>query len=149
MSWCVIFAQLLRLGFSRRFDGWLSKNPNRWLRLKFAGLNPSKISIERVGTDTALIPFVREDRANTGIGQRIVFADQLGTAPSLKATKIRRFRFVLGTIVSILWGVIKSPELGASTGLSIRTRYMRCSIKGTLGASQSSIIPAHHKGLRP
>jgi len=58
--------------------------------------------MERMGTDTALVPFVRENRANPGVGKRVVFPELLGAPPRLEGGKYPAVSIQVGSHRSIL-----------------------------------------------
>jgi hypothetical protein len=68
-----------------------------------------------MGTDTALVPFVRENRANAGAGECMLFPKLLRASPRFEVGKYPAVSIQVGSHRSILsWG-IKKPGL-ASTG---------------------------------
>jgi hypothetical protein len=69
-----------------------------------------------MGTDTALVPFVRENRANPGAGECVVFPELLRASPRLEGGKYPAVSIQVGSHLSALsWSNKKARW--ANTGL--------------------------------
>jgi hypothetical protein len=57
-----------------------------------------------MGTDTALVPFVGENRANAGVGERVLLPELLRASPRFEGGKYPAVSIQVGSHRSILMG---------------------------------------------